>query len=251
PTLLAMFLAGAYIYKSRLKTKFVLTLFLFGSIFFATAPLLLTSDSGRYAMRTWSFSFIGLSLFIAIPLNQMFIRAKRNNGFYIPLILTMLILVIGGMSIGQGPMTRIPSNPNLPTHSTGANAYTNSFILAGGWVKEHDCKQNLIGDLTIRYMFGGYSDLNVNVYKGAVEIILEDNVDENRLSKFGIIAINNLLGKYPIYVGDVKDSYLTKVIGPNTIAAEKLAKFNFFPGLNRNYDNGKTTLFGLSEVLHV
>lgn len=256
PTLFVMYIIGFLAFRDKFKEKYVFSLLGLGSLFFVATPLLLTSDSGRYAMRTWSFAFIGLALFIAVAIQLILNhkeKIKNKAGISIILIYVTIIIVVGGMSIGQNPLTRIPNNPNCPLYSTGTTAYTDSFINAGIWIKNNfNNRKKIIGDLTIKYMIGGYSNLFVDVYYDASTVILSDEIKKSQkliLKNYDIIAINKLLEKYPIYRGDIKDSKISKIVGPHVVPFYKLNKFDNYSYFIRNYDNGKSILYRIGEIL--
>ena len=255
PTLLSLFLAGIYTYwKRRNYDIFTSGLALFSLIFWATLPLTLTSDSGRFATRTWSFTYFGLALVCSYgiqimnkTLKNISIKGHRIKLNKISAISILLLLMMGGIIIGQNPWTRVPTNPNMPSFSTGPTAITESSLKAAGWTEFNAGRfNNFIGDLTVKFTIGAYGFQNVEVYGKPGEIFLGNSLSDEQLriiKGFDYIGVNYLLTRVPIFEGDVKDSRLSKIIGANKLPESYLKKFDHVNFLYNIYDNGRLGIY--------
>jgi hypothetical protein len=88
-----------------------LALGLFGLLYFAAVPLMLTQTGSEGARRSWAYSYLGLSLLIAPFLAATLAGAggKRKRGLLVTLIVVLLgAILVGNVSIQMDAEYRFP-----------------------------------------------------------------------------------------------------------------------------------------------
>lgn len=100
------------LWRSRRQAPPVwLALGLFGLVYFAAVPVMLTAAGSEGARRTWAYSYLGLSLLIAPFLAVVLAKAggRLRRGSLVALIVVLLgAVLVGNVSIQVDPEYRFP-----------------------------------------------------------------------------------------------------------------------------------------------
>jgi hypothetical protein len=137
--------------NSRLTDPIYVSLVLYGFMFFISLSLIFTTAGQTFMYRSWAFTFIGLSFSVGIALDGL-MKMQRFFMRYLVYIIVLLI-IMGGVSIGNSYTLR---DPNFIFASVPSSV-TLDVIKASDWFNVHfDNNNNILGDSTIRMVFGGY-----------------------------------------------------------------------------------------------
>lgn len=240
-------------------------LILYGSMFFFSLPLIFTSAGKLFMYRSWSFIFIGLSFSVAIVLERLFDKkymTTKKRLMTIPAFISIVLIIIGGISIGSSSSYRDPNYLDAAFPSS----ITLDVVRASDWFGTNFGSNNIIlGDITIFTVFDGYGRQYVDTdpylfYNQTLDSASIDYLSTNFSGRFIVIdnRITKKLSSFKYYFDgqelDMKD-HIWGYTEP--LPKQNIEKFNIYGGIYKIYDNGNINIYyidrsytgGLYEVV--
>ncbi|MGD0644633.1 MAG: hypothetical protein ABSA75_06985 [Candidatus Bathyarchaeia archaeon] len=252
PLILLLSGIGVYfVHKSKIRNTMIYILILYGSLIILVLPFILIGNP-EIAYRSMPFLFIGLSLVIAYAVNGMI---RQRNLLVKVIALTLVILIaIGGISIYSDSSGRFAGSSNL---ASGPAAVTSDVISASNWfAQEFGRYNNIVGDITVYIVFGGYGVQNVATYDAwnvFYPTTMNATVTQTLATlntKYIIvdIRITEYLAKYGYYFDsselNVKNLPNYGVTEP--LPVESIDKFDNTTLLNKIYSNGNINIYRIN-----
>ncbi|EMR74266.1 hypothetical protein MCGE09_00426 [Thaumarchaeota archaeon SCGC AB-539-E09] len=138
--------------KDKIQNIYVYSFIVYGPLLYCLSLLLIPTYSQDIANRSWPFLFIGVSFVVAHSLDN--VVRQRNFLIKIFTFIAVVLVMIGGISLGDNPSGRFLGSINLVS---GPATITSDVIYASNWFEEKNGRYNkIIGDSTIHWVFGGY-----------------------------------------------------------------------------------------------
>lgn len=234
------------------------SLILYGSLFFISIPLIFTMAGKLFMYRSWSFSFIGLSLAIAIASERLFnMKVKIMKipiliPMSIPMFIIIILIIMGGNSIGSSSSYREPKNLDASIPSS----ITSEIVIASDWFETHFNSRNLIlGDATTYFVFSAYGNQLIKndqylFYKDIIDPESIQYVFENFGGKFIIVdnRITEKLSATRYYFNDEELGIEYPWGYKSPLPKKNIEKFNKYIGLYRVYDNGNIYMYRVGNL---
>ena len=198
PLLSLLFILGVWFIKNEKKkqNEFTYALIIFGSFMFL--GFFSTFISRAYFLRSFPFLFIGVSFAAAIALDNILynVRNKYLNNASIKILVYFIVgmILIGGISIGNKPSTRVP----YTVLASGPSAITLDLISASDWFKKLDNNDNVVSDIAVNWVFSTYGEQQVNSYV-AWRIFFPTTIDKNvsfYLQDFRFLIADERMSKF-------------------------------------------------------
>jgi hypothetical protein len=109
---------------------------MFGSLYFASLPFILSVSGSEAAHRSWTFSWIGLSLLISLPIVGRPTDASTPGGSSsrlarVALVAAAATVIVGNLAVGIDQQYRFPG-PYVV--GADARALTSEAVSAAGWL---------------------------------------------------------------------------------------------------------------------
>ena len=238
--------------EKKLPNTFVYALITYGPVlFFFSLPLILTG-SADVAYRSWTFFFVGVSFVVAYATNRMI----RQRKFLIKTFafIAVILILVSGISLGDNPSGRFLGSVNLVS---GPTAMTSDVIYASNWFEEEIGRyNNILGDLTIQWVFGGYGVQNITTSEAwsiffpktinntVINILKIHNIEYIIVDK----RITEFLGRSGHYFSWM-EPYVEGHPGYGSIQPlpkECIDKFDDGIFLSRMYSNGNITIYKIN-----
>ena len=112
-------LAGIWcLWLRRMRSAIPRTLVVLGFLYFASLPFIYTQAGNEGARRSWSISYIGLSILLAFAVNDL-TRRSRARGKVVAAVASALTLIVlgvlyvGNVGSGVNEYYRFPGPPNV------------------------------------------------------------------------------------------------------------------------------------------
>lgn len=234
------------IYEDKDRNSACISLILYGSLFFFSLPLIFTSAGKLFMYRSWSFIFIGLSFSVAIVLEKLF--NKRDLIIKIPIFISVILIIMGGISIGSSSSYRDPNYIDAAFPSS----VTLDVVRASEWFDTHFGNRNVIlGDITIYTVFGGYGRQYVQsepylFYKQTMDSESESYLMTNFSGNF-IVTDNRItkkLSSFTFYFDSEEVELEDRRWGYiEPLPIQNIMKFDMYESIYRIYDNGNIFIY--------
>ena len=249
---LILLLSGIGVYfvrRNRLRSTLIFSFIVYGPLLtFLMIPLILTYGE-EIAYRSFPFLFIGVSLMIAYAVKGM-IRQK-NPLVKVFVLIAVIFIAIGAISLRGDDSGRFAGSSNL---ASGPPAITSDVVYASNWFEQEFGRyNNLIGDRTVNWVFGGYGVQNVWTFE-AWNVFLPKTINKtvtdtirNLNIKYIIVdrRVTEFLAKYGWYFDpaeiDMKDHPGFGRTQP--LPEECIDKFDNTTLVNKIYSNGNINIF--------
>lgn len=245
PLLLLLAMIGVYyVKKERLNNIFIYTMIIYGPLLYMISLALIPTSGSELAQRTWGFSYIGLSFIVAIAISKMLNNEKSSTRIlsYTAVIISIAIILIGGISIGDKPIHREPSLL-YPKLSAGFGSMTTDVYSSASLFEEKFGRDNrMAGGMMASIIFNSYGNQNSEMWNSG-QVFLPESIDDNASSyikSFNIryLIIDNRMLKYPPEGGSY---FSNSKVG--MLHDESFEKFNSNNEFEKFYDNGNINLY--------
>ena len=276
PMILLLAVIGIYIsFKQKKDDNFLkcltFTLVIYGPILFMLSLGLIPTSGSELSQRTWGFLFIGLSFFSAITLDRLLGRLYPNdlndlkNNRYSPnviigiiVFITIVTIIIGGVSIGNKPVHREP-DLLYPSVVSGAGSMTTDVFYSARWFENNFGRYNrMAGEKTTSAIFNSYGNQDVERWN-SWKIFLPETIDNGVLSSIRTFRINylivdNRILKYAAeYRSYFDNSHIYEKLYPvygssGLLPIESIDKFNNHNRFGKFYDNGNINIYKIIEL---
>lgn len=253
---LILLLSGLGVYfirkERKLRNTFVHSCILYGPLLtFLSLPLILTY-SADIAYRSWSFLFMGVSFVVAHAVNKMI--QQKNFLTKTFAFSAVVLIIIAGISLGDNESGRFLGSSKLVS---GPVAITSDVVCASSWFEGKEGRyNNLLGDLTIHWVFGGYGVQNATTFE-AWNVFFPKTISNSVISALEMQSIGYViadrritesLGQFGFYFSrtelDIEDHPGYGSAQP--LPKECLDKFDDGVFLSRMYSNGNITIYKIN-----
>ncbi|MEM3486574.1 MAG: hypothetical protein QXI12_13260, partial [Candidatus Methanomethyliaceae archaeon] len=214
--------------------------------YFATWPFIL-SKGQDVAFRSWASLMLGPSLLIAISVIYWMRERAAKKIAVVALYSALLVIAIGGISLGADPRTRFRM---IPMNVCGASSLTADFRSAADWYDTYSGRyQHILGDLSVRFMFGRYGQEYVDL--GTSSRLFQSGTLSSReiadLVDFNSIVVDKSITRYLAWYGsyfELGSSYNRTIYGSQVpLPIADLRKFNGVTLLDRDFDSGNLIIY--------
>lgn len=255
PLLILLSIIGiVFVYKYENRNAFLYAMIIYGPILYILSLGLILTSGQELALRTWGFSYIGLSLMSAITIDKLIGCSKPiiKNFTQISSFSAIILILIGGISIGDKPIHRFPDllSPKL----LGSGSMTTDVFRSAEWF-EHNFGRynNMSGDRTTSSIFTYYGGQNADI-QGSWKIFFPDKMDKNvsnfiKRYKIDYIIvdrrINKSLAEDGFYFGKEKQSeyYIMRYGSMIPLPKERIEKFDYSKNIYDIYDNSNIVIY--------
>ena len=260
PVLLALLIgAGGLLALARLRAARrggpplpvgMVSLGIFGAgAWAATAPLILTKSS-ELIYRAWPFLFLGVALYAGLAIEWLLRRragwAAAPAALALPALLLAGAVVVGDHQAGRFRQEQVRT-------AAGPEAITDDLIAAAAWLEREAGQLNtVVGSKSSIVTFADFASQRTSLYGAWVPYytrspeVAQAYLDDQRVA-FLVVdwRDSRLLPRYGHYFSQAE---LFQVAGDaallnQRLPADRLAKFDTMPGLQRIYDGGDIVLF--------
>ncbi len=136
-----------------------IALALFGLLYFAAAPAMLTAAGSEGARRTWGYSYLGLSVLVAPFLAAALLRARsaaRRGLLTAAVVAGLVALLVGNVSIQVDAAYRLPG-PYV--YGSDARSLTPELLATAAWFRvTQGPGQRVVADRDTALAFGSFGD---------------------------------------------------------------------------------------------
>lgn len=256
PVLLALLIgAGGLIALARLRAARrgglplpvgVVSLGIFGAgAWAATAPLILTKSS-ELIYRAWPFLFLGVALYAGLAIEWLLRRRGGSAALALPALLLAGAVIVGDHQAGRFRQEQLRT-------AAGPEAITDDLIAAATWLEREAGQLNtVVGSKSSIVAFADFAGQRTSLYGAWVPYytrsphVAQAYLDEQRVA-FLVVdwRDSRLLPRYGHYFSQAElfqvadDAALLN----KRLPADRLAKFDTMPRLQRIYDGGDIVLF--------
>lgn len=254
-------LFGAFLIYHTRKNLFAaqIGMLAFGSLYFITAPLILTSWGSEAGRRSWTFSFISLSLLGGFVL-QWFL-SRKSFGRFQPgwntlrgvITAALVVLLVGGIASSTTISYRFPGEYLL---NSDARSYDAEIIEAAQWLLNQAGADNLVlGDRTTERIFGSYGLQDPAMLGGPRpwEVFLPTSWTEEAVywleqAEAPFVVVDKRMAELAPQMdirfqrGEPTLDYTDR-----PLPAESIVKFDQLSQLDRLYDSGNIRIYSLNH----
>jgi hypothetical protein len=228
---------------------------IFGPVLYIFTLVFVLTSSQELAVRTWGFTYIGISLMVAICVNRLYNNENSHKFKKLFIYLAIILILIGGISIGNKPIHRIPSllSPKL---AAGTGSMTTDVYISASWFENHFGKHNnMTGDIITSMIFSMYTDQYVSSEWQVFFPIIMDVYTLNFLyyNKIDYIIVDKrITTSFPeigMYFGrnELNAPYNNSRIRP--LPKENIEKFDNTTLTYKLYDNGNIYIYYINGKL--
>lgn len=261
PVILFLCIMGVRLIWSKGSNVFSSSLIIYGPISFLFTLALIPTSGSELATRLWGFIYIGIAFAIGVVINKSFLE---NNNYNIKLYKTLnpylifflvIIVIIGGISIGDKPIYREPTSLS-PKLAGGFACMTTDVFYAADWFSSNFGINNIMrADQSSRWVFLYYGRQNISRL-GAWRIFMPLNFDKEikeylYFNKINFIVIDERITKF---LAEVNQIYFTNDEKNSPYAEFKygvekplprqcLDKFDNTSVLNNIFDNNNINIY--------
>lgn len=251
PLVLVFILFGIYyLYsKKRLLDEYVLTLTIFSGLFFVSLLGALTTafEIGRFS----TYGFIGVAFLTGVSIE----RIQKIGSFKIVVLVSIALLLIGGISVGISSPYRGSYSDNI---RVGQPTITTDTIYSADWSEKYMGRYNrIISDMVVGSVFGYYGSQKVILFS-AWNVFFPSYINSevlNHLNFYMIdyLVVDNRVTKYISelrYYFDREELYIKDHPGYGRIEPmpiSSIKKFDDSPIFLRIYDNGNIYIYKISR----
>ena len=236
----------AIIIKRKIVISLIGGLMLFSVTYFATWPFILTKGAD-VAFRSWASLMVGPSLLIAISIIYYMREWAARKIAVITVYLALLVIAIGGISLGADPRTRFRM---ITMDVCGGSSLTAEFRSAADWYDRDSGKyQHVLGDLSVAYMFGRYGEEYVDLDTSS-RLFQSDRLGPREIADlvhFSSIVVDKSITRYLAWYGSyfkLGSSHNRTIYGSQVpLPIADLRKFNGVTVLDRDFDAGDLIIY--------
>lgn len=245
------------------KNIYLYVMIIYGPIlYFISLGFILTSGQ-ELAIRMWGFLYIGLSLMVAISMNRFidFSKSVKDNFVKISvrsiLFSAIIFIIMGGISIGDKPIHRVPNDLLSPKLLGASGSMTIDVFRSAEWFEYNFGKYNNISqDMGTASIFAYYAGQNP-VVEDSYKIFFPDKINKKILDfikyyniKYIIVdrRITLSLAEYGVYFGakERKSEYQLMGYGSKQPLLKKsIEKFDYSEIVYKIYDNGNIGIYSI------
>lgn len=256
PTILALSFIGIYIiYKYEKINGIIQSLIIFGPIIFIISLFLISTSGGELSIRFWGFIYIGISFAVAFAINRI-MNGDINDRFFKKLtFFAVVIIIIGGISMGDKPIHREPSLLSPKVIGVSASITTDVYYSAQ-WFESKFGRHNMMsGYLGTAIVFQNYGMQDADRWN-AFRVFLPKSIDNTVLEVIRNIHIKYILvdnratkslGEHGYYFEnrEIYKKYYPVYGFNETLPEENLGKFDKSNLLYSIYNNGNILIYKL------
>lgn len=247
PLILILVIIGVYyLYtKKSLRNEYILTLTIFSTLFWISLLGAFTSsiEFGRFA----TFGFIGVAFLIGVSLERM----QKNRFLKVISLISIILLLIGGVSIGTSPPHRGAYSADI---RIGQQTITADVISSAAWSEKYLGRYNLmLSDRANSNVFDFYGIQKSRSYRGW-EVFFPVNVSFDILYYLKISKIEYLVADERItrFISEVRYYFDREELSienhppygrTEPLPGESIKKFNRHPAFSNIYDNGNINIY--------
>lgn len=260
---------GIYIIKNKNKcmNDFSIAFIVFGPILYLVALPFIPTSGAELAVRLWGFAYIGVSFLVAIALAKIkTVISKKTliKNFILKLFLYLIIILIifGGISIGDKPIHRIPDLLS-PMFVAGSGSITTDVFYASYWFENKAGRYNNIsGDRTSSTIFMTTGCQNAERWESWKAFLphLINNEVLQYFNKYNInfIIIDNRIVKYLpelgtyfspselLYTGNLNYIRSDQNLNVSPLSKESLGKFSNSTMFYQIYSGGNIDILPIN-----
>jgi hypothetical protein len=144
--------------RARQHSSVGVALALFGLLYFPSLPLIFTSSGSESARRSWTFSYIGLSMLIAPMLVAVLVWIARRPVLIRWLATAGLVAAIGIIQVGNvsTSVDELYRFPGAYVYGSDTRSTTDDLIAAAQWfLATHGVNNNVVTDRYVGEQFSG------------------------------------------------------------------------------------------------
>lgn len=253
--------------KYENKNSYLYVLMIFGPILYIVSLGFILTSGQELAIRTWGFLYIGVSLMTAIAISHIGFSISVKDSFIKTLIKKsvkifsfsiIIIIIMGGVSIGDKPIHRIPGDLLHPKPLGASGSMTTDVFGAAEWVEHNFGKYNNLstdmGTSSIFAYYGGQNPYSSVSYK----IFFPDKIDKNTTNfiqhykiRYIIVdkRITQSLSEYGVYFSskEREDENQSMEYGrKQPLPNKSIEKFGSSEIIYKTYDNGNIGIYGMA-----
>ncbi|MFN2197810.1 MAG: hypothetical protein ACK2UW_16945 [Anaerolineales bacterium] len=230
----------------------------FGSLYFLSAPLVLTTWGSESGRRSWTYSFISLALLAGFALAWL---ARQNSigklkSAYLgrsSAALALVLLLMGGIASSTSISYRFPGGY---LQNSDARSYTPEIIGAAHWMLSQVGLENrVLGDRTTERIFGSYGLQEPAMLGGPRpwEVFLPTTWTAEaqyylQAADAPFIVVDKRMAELPPQMdtrfqrGEPPLAYSDR-----PLPVESILKFDDLASLDRIFDSGNIRIYALNE----
>ena len=249
PLILLLVLGGIYyLYnKKSLHNEFILTLIIYSSLFIISLVGLFTSiiEFSRFS----PFGFIGIAFLIGICLENM----QKTRFFKILSLISVIILIIGGISLGTE--NRDPYSTNI---RIGQQSIESKVISSAAWSEKYLGRYNSMLSNSATSNVLEFYGIQKSISYGGWEVFFPTNVSFNATYYLESNGINYLAvdKRISIYISEVRYYFdRDELYIPNhppfgrtePLPLESITKFDKHVAFSNIYKNGNIAIYKINK----
>lgn len=247
PLILILVTIGVYyLYtKKNLRNEYILTLAIYATLFPMSLLSAFTSsmEFGRFA----TFGFIGLAFLIGVSLERM----QENRFLKIISVISVIILLIGGIGVGTSPPHRGHYSENI---RIGQQTITADVVTSAAWSEEYLGRYNsMLSNSATSDVFEFYGIQKSRSY-GGWEVFFPANVSFDvlyylKISKIDYLMVDERISRF---ISDVRYYFNRAELyienhppygRSEPLPVDSIKKFNMHPAFLSIYDNGNIIIY--------
>lgn len=254
-------LMGAFVIFIHKKVRYAaeIGLLAFGLLYFVTAPLVLTPWGSEAGRRSWTYSFISLSILSGVAITWLVERNsiwKLKTRFLGPVLSVFLLtlLLVGGVASSTTISYRFPGEY---LQNSDARSFTVEIIDSAQWMLSQGGANNrVLGDRTTERIFGSYGLQQPAMLGGPRpwEVFLPTSWTADALywleqAKAPFIVVDQRMAELPPQMdirfqrGEPPIEYSNQ-----PLPKESIRKFDDLTQLNRIFDSGNIRIYSLNTI---